>query len=140
MPMKPKPWITGRLLFGVVSLIGTYAMADLPQVPDSSNTVAVLDFTMENPAADTGDWAAGVADFIEMALEKQNIPVLERRNIRLVLGERDLQARTLLSATALSQAKLPPVNFFVSGNVDPPAANEFIITISIIRADSATAE
>jgi hypothetical protein len=105
-----------------------------------SNAVAVLDFTVENPAADTGDWTVGVADYVEMALEKQNVPVLERRNIRLVLGERDLQTQGLLSATTLSQAKLPPVNFFISGNIDRPDPNEFVITISIIRADKATVE
>lgn len=123
------------LVYFFVAMIGTVSAQEV-----LSNTVAVLDFTMENPAADTGDWTAGVADYVELALEKQNIPALERRNIRLVLGERDLQAHALLSATTLSQARLPPVNFFVSGNVDRPAANEFVITISIIRADSATVE
>jgi hypothetical protein len=32
-----------------------------------SNTVAVLDFTVEKPAADTGDWAAGLEDYFELA-------------------------------------------------------------------------
>ena len=138
--MKPGPWIAGLLLFGVVSLIGKYAAADVPPVPDSSNNVAVLDFKLENPTANAGERMAGLEDFFEVALQKQDVPVLERRNIRLVLAERALQSNGLLSVETLSQAKLPAVDYFVSGSAAFPDAGEFSLTLSIIRADKATVE
>ena len=100
-----------------------------------SNTVAVLDFTLENSAATVGDRLAGLADFFEVALQKQDVPVLERRNIRLILAERDLQANGSLSVEMLSQAKLPAVDYFVSGSVAFQGASEFTLTLSIVRAD-----
>jgi hypothetical protein len=106
----------------------------------NSNHVAVLDFKVENPAADAGERAAGLEDFFEVALQRQDIPVLERRNLRLVLAERALQANGLLSVETLSQAKLPVVDYFVSGSVVFPGPGEFTLTLSIIRADKATVE
>ncbi len=106
----------------------------------SSNSVAVLDFKVENPTANTSERVAGLEDFFEMALQKQNFPVLERRNIRLVLAERELQANGLLSVETLSQAKLPSVDYFVSCSVAFPSPGEFSMTLSIIRADKATVE
>jgi len=106
----------------------------------TTSTVAVLDFKVESPAANASERVAGLEDFFEVALQKQDVPVLERRNIRLVLAERDLQANGLLSAETLSQAKLPSVDYFVSGSVAFPSPGEFSLTLSIIRADKATVE
>jgi hypothetical protein len=114
-----------------ISLAGTGA---------ATSNVAVLDFKLENPAANAGERMAGLEDFFEVALQKQDVPVLERRNIRLVLAEHDLQAGGLLSAETLSQAKLPTVDYFVSGNVAFPTAGEFTLTLSIVRAGRATVE
>ncbi len=105
-----------------------------------SNTVAVLDFTLENSAANVRDRLAGLADFFEVALQKQDVPVLERRNIRLILAERDLQASDSLSVETLSQAKLPAVDYFISGNVAFQGVSEFTLTLSIVRADKNTVE
>jgi hypothetical protein len=105
-----------------------------------ANKVAVLDFKVENPTANADERGAGLEDFFEVALQKQDVPVLERRNIRLVLAERDLQANGLVSLETLSQAKLPSVNYFVSGSVAFPNPGEFTLTISLIRADNATVE
>lgn len=128
-----------RLKFCIVSLmllLGTPAGWAAPVSP----AVAVLDFKVENPTANASERLAGLEDFFEIALQKQNVPVLERRNIRLVLAERDLQASGLLSAETLSQAKLPAVDYFVSGSVAFPAADEFTLTLAIIRAGKATVE
>ena len=100
----------------------------------------MLDFKVENPAANASERMAGLEDFFEVALQKQDVPVLERRNIRLVLAERNLQAGGLLSEETLSQAKLPSVDYFISGSVAFPTAGEFTLTLSVIRADKATVE
>ncbi len=105
-----------------------------------SNTVAVLDFKVENPAANADERVAGLEDFFEIALQKNQVPVLERRNLRLVLAERDLRAGGLLSVETLSQAKLPSVDYFVSGSVAFPSPGEFSLTLSIVRTDKATVE
>jgi hypothetical protein len=106
----------------------------------SASSVAVLDFKVENLAANADERVAGLEDFFEVALQQQDVPVLERRNIRLVLGERNLQASGILSVDSLSQAKLPVVDFFVSGSVAFAGAREFSLTLSILRADKATVE
>lgn len=106
---------------------------------ENSNTVAVLDFTREAAAVADGR-TAGLEDFFEVALEKRDVPVLERRNLRLVLAERARRDTGLLTADSLSQAKLPALNFFISGSVAFPSANEFALTISAVRADKATVE
>lgn len=106
----------------------------------AANNVAVLDFKVETPTANAGERVAGLEDFFEVALQKQDVPVLERRNIRLVLAERALQSSGLLSAETLSQARLPAVDYFISGSVVFPNNGEFSLTLSTIRADKAAVE
>jgi tetratricopeptide (TPR) repeat protein len=101
--------------------------------------VAVLDFQSEG-AANGGDWTVGLADFVELALQKEGVATLERRQIRLVLGERELQAGGLVSVADFKKRGLPGVDCFVSGSVRRLAGNEFELTVSIVRAGNATAE
>ena len=121
----------------LISACGLKAQPTLSSTNAAPQRVAVVDFTIESTAVNTRDWSAGLEDYFEMALEKQNVAVLERRNIRLVLGERGLQSQGLLSAESLSQARLPSVNCFISGTLASPAANEFALSISVVRADKA---
>lgn len=125
-----------RLWVGLWLVASTALATD--QLP---NNVAILDFTSDaRTAADGADWAAGLPDFLEMALQKQDIPVLERRQIRLVLGERDLQRGGRLAPGTLASAKLPNVQYFIDGNVSQLPGNRFVLTLSIVRADSSTVE
>jgi hypothetical protein len=102
--------------------------------------VAVLDFTLEKPTTEAVDWAVGLSDFVELALQRNDVPILERRQIRLILGERDLQAQGALAADTMRAAKIPAVEYFIGGSVSRGATNEFVLTFSIIRADTATVE
>lgn len=124
-------WLVGVLL------VNPAAWADTGS--PVTNTIAVLDFKLEKPAANVDERVAGLEDFFEVALQKQDVPVLERRNIRLVLAERTLQNGGLTAET-LSQAKLPSVDFFVDGHVSFPSPEKFVLTLSIIRSDKATVE
>jgi hypothetical protein len=116
------------------------ALAGTSGVSLAAGSVAVLDFQVEHPTQAASERAVGLEDYFELALQKQDVPVLERRNIRLVLAERSLQANGLLSLETLSQAKLPAVDYFVSGTVNFVGIREFILTLSIIRSDKATVE
>lgn len=102
--------------------------------------VAVLDFKTENGVNGGEDWTVGLADFVELALQKEGVEMLERRQIRLVLGERELRSGGIVSAADLRKRGLPAVDYFVSGSVRRLAGNEFALTVSINRADSATLE
>lgn len=102
--------------------------------------VAVLDFKAENATNGNDDWTVGLADFVELALQKEGVETLERRQIRLVLGERELQSGGLVSAAGLRKRGLPAVNYFVSGSVRRVAGNKFTLTVSLHRADNATVE
>jgi hypothetical protein len=141
-----RPRTRGRKWFGAAILFSllvwtVWTPAELRASSTfSSNSVAVLDFKVENPTANANERLAGLEDYFEVALERQNVPVLERRNIRLVLAERELQANGLLSVETLAQAKLPSVDYFVSGSVAFPSPGKFSLTLWIIRADKATVE
>ncbi|MCU0786423.1 MAG: hypothetical protein MUF81_20750, partial [Verrucomicrobia bacterium] len=102
--------------------------------------VTVLDFKKGNKALGDDDWTVGLGDFMELALQKQGVSTLERRQIRLVLGERELQAGAMVSAVGFQKRGLPPVDYFVGGNVTRLAGDEFELTVTLIRADNATME
>ena len=105
-----------------------------------SRRVAVLDFKSDSSANGNDDWTMGLADFVELALQKEGVTTLERRQIRLVLGERELQAGGMLRAIELQKRGLPAVDSFVSGNVRRLSGNEFELTVELHRADNATLE
>ena len=135
--MKPRQYAIFALAILILSRETKADSSMQAGVSEITDSVAVLDFKSENVSPQAGGWAVGLEDYFELALERQNVPVLERRNIRLVLGERSLQSHGLLSAASLSQAKLPSVNFFVGGTLASPAANEFVLTVSVVQADKA---
>jgi len=103
----------------------------------STNAVAVLDFATESASTAGDDWTVGLADFVELALQKEGVPTLERRQIRLLLGERNLDTHGRLAAGTLQAAKLPAVACFVSGTVRRTAGEDFEVTLSLIQADTA---
>jgi hypothetical protein len=117
-----------------------FAFLNAGELRAESAQVAVLDFKAENGTNGNGDWTVGLADFMELALQKENVQTLERRQIRLVLGERELQAGGSVSASDLIKRGLPAVNYFVSGSVRRLTGSEFELTGSLNRADNATME
>ena len=119
-------------------LFSALALAGQTNEPAAANTLAVLDFTAENLSGEGGDWTVGLADYVELALQQEGVPTLERRQIRLILGERDLQTRFPSAAEAWQMARLPAVAYFVSGNVSRIAPDRFALTISVIQAGTAT--
>lgn len=135
--MKPKFWITRLFLLGAVTLMVTRAMADSMPTTDSSNTVAVLDFTLENPTPDK-EQIKVAADFMEMALQREGVATLERRQIHLLLGERNLWRGGIISFASIRAAQLPLPEFFVEGTVRGYESNRFSVSIALVRAQTAT--
>ena len=137
---RPTSWPSILSLTWLRWLLFWLALAWASAVSQAASNVAVLDFQVEKLGTPMEERVAGLEDFFEVALQKQEVPVLERRNIRLVLSERALQSGGRLSLETLSEAKLPAVDYFVSGSVAFLGASEFALTLSIIRADKATVE
>ena len=107
----------------------------------SSDKVAVLDLIHEKaPEGGDRDWIVGLADTFELALQEENVATLERRQIRLLLGERELLGQGVISADTLRAARLPSATWFVGGQVQRGASNEFVITVSLVHPGSATVE
>ncbi len=140
MENKPMAWHSALNPAWSRWLLLWLALACSSGMIQAASSLAVLDFKVENPSAVAGERVAGLEDFFEVALQKQDMPVLERRNIRLILAERAWHNGGMLSAETLSQAKLPAVDYFLDGTVAFPSAGEFTLTISIIRSDKSTVE
>ena len=104
----------------------------------AADSVAVLDFTADNLSGEGDDWTAGFADYVELALQQEGVPTLERRQIRLILGERELQTGFPAAAEAWQMAKLPAVACFVSGHVSRTAPDRFALSATVIQAGPAT--
>ena len=68
------------------------------------------------------------------ALQQEGVPTLERRQIRLILGERELQTGFPAAAEAWQMAKLPAVACFVSGHVSRTAPDRFALSATVIQA------
>src|SRR5687767_10450776 len=87
---------------------------------------AVLDFKMEEPAPGREHWAFGLADYFEVFLQQQEVATLERRQIRLILAERNLLESRFISPDTLVNKKLPAVSFFIRGSVKRSADGQFL--------------
>ena len=75
-------------------------LADDSPTTDVAQTVAVLD--LEAGAKTPKQWLVGAPEFIEISLQKAGVATLERRQIRLVLGERGLWQSGLDHLAAVS--------------------------------------
>lgn len=104
--MKPVFWwICRLLLIGAAYSIGNAALAASLPATDSSHTIAVLDFVPENPSLDR-EQVKVAADFMEMALQRNEIATLERRQIRLILSIRCLNISSSRQLRAKKRAQI----------------------------------
>ena len=103
----------------------------------ATNSVVVPDFVVEMPAPDR-ERVEGAADFLEMALQREGVATLERRQIRLLLGERNLWREGVISSATIRSAQLPLPEFFVQGTVHGNGSNHFSVSIALVNAQTAT--
>ena len=125
-------------LAGILLLFSS-ASGRVQAEPATTNTVTVLDFTVENPTPDR-EQIKVAADFLEMALQREGVATLERRQIRLLLGERNLWQSGAISSASIRAAELPLPEFFVQGKVRGCESNRFSVTVTLVRAQTATLE
>ena len=113
-------------------------LADGTPTSDVVQTVAVLDLEARDETPK--QWLVGAQEFIELGLQKAGVATLERRQIRLILGERGLWQSGLISPENITAAKLPLPNFFIEGSFRQIATNRFSIDILLVHARTATLE
>lgn len=101
----------------------------------ASNAVAVIDFEMAG-AGSTNDWALGVADLVALELQQLDIPIFERRSIRLVLAERQLAKLGVSDWRKLATARLPQVQYLVSGQMRRVSDRNCHLTLGLTEVRS----
>jgi hypothetical protein len=124
------------LLFCVLNFTAAETMA-LAGTGAPPSSVAVLDFTLENAVRDR-EQGKIAADVIEMSLQRNGVATLERRQIRLVLGERTLWRNGLISSASIQAAQLPLPEYFIEGTIPGSGSNRFIVNIALVNARTAT--
>jgi hypothetical protein len=109
--------------------------ADLP----ASNSVAVLDFKIANPTSNR-EQVKVAADFVEMALQREGVATLERRQIHQLLAERNLWRDGVISSSSIHAAQLPLPEFFVEGTIREGVSNRFSVDVALVGAQTAILE
>ncbi len=102
----------------------------------ATNTVAVLDFTLKGASSSANNWAIGLADFFTMELQQRNVVMLERRDIRYLLSERQLSLAGAMAKDALVRQSLPSVKYLVQGNVQVVGESRFSLVVGVVDARS----
>lgn len=98
---------------------------------ESEAHAAVLDFTMEAVSTGGPDWSVGAADLMEVELAKRGVHLLERRQIRLVLGERRNYRSGILS-DSLKVEGLPRPRTFVTGTFSRTGEKRFRLQAKLV--------
>ena len=127
----------------VVLLLLLTAMDDLHGAAASANPpcrVAVLDFTSEMPTNADNDWLMGVPDFLEISLQQRGVSTLERRQMRLILGERGLCRGGRLTQSTLRLDALPQVSFLIGGTISVVDDQTLALSVQVIHAQRALVE
>jgi tetratricopeptide (TPR) repeat protein len=139
---RARPGVRGALLCLLLCLGVHDSVAQRPTRADEKRAprVAVLDFPMEQTDSGSENWAVSLGDIVEVGLQQQGVATFERRQIRLVLGERGLLHSSMIFSANLRAAKLPSVDYFVGGTVRRGTNNQFTILVSLVEAGSATLE
>jgi len=106
-------------------------------VPDSVlEAIAVAEFTAA--PVTPGDWAYGLADLLALELQGRGAVLLERRDLRWLLHERQ---RFFSSAVSLESAPfldLPELRALVSGTIRQTAPNRFHLLVSLTDPGTGT--
>ena len=118
------------LCCGALLIANVFADRAVPSPAAAAVTpprIAVLDFTMAEGKAGE-DWAIGAAELVEVELMQRGVEVLERRQIRLILGERQLLHGGLIARDTLAAEGLPYANSHVTGTITKTGDKSFRLT------------
>lgn len=92
-------------------------------------TVAVADCTAAPGTPE--DWAYGIADLMALELQSHGVVLLERRDVRWILAERQRQFMDRADAIAAPFADLPQLDALVSGTIRRTATDRFHLEIGL---------
>lgn len=118
------------------SAVRVYAVDAGANVP--ARTVAVLDFTMDASTNGVVDWASGAADLLEVELARQGVELLERRQIRLILGERRNYRSGMLAPDSLQAEGIPRPRAFLSGRFTRTGEKQFTLQAKLVSVQDGT--
>lgn len=99
--------------------------------PDQAPRVAVLDFVMVGSTTNVGNWAIGVADFLQLNLQEQGVPIYERRLLRYVLAEKGLERKGLVLNREYKD--IPALSHLITGTVRKRSETDFEVGASVVR-------
>ncbi|MCC6227553.1 MAG: hypothetical protein IT195_14265, partial [Microthrixaceae bacterium] len=119
-----RAWLGLGLLLGAGAVAESATPAPSAPAATAAPRIAVLDFTMAGETAGE-DWAVGAAELLEVERQQRGIEVIERRQIRLLLGERRLLRNGLIARDSLAAEGLPHATFFIGGSVAVVAEARF---------------
>ena len=91
---------------------------------------------MEEGAGEGEDWAVGLSSFVEAELQSAGLPLVERRDIRMVLAERRLNESGVVRQQDLFRQRLPSVRYLVKGTIRPRDGDRFLVTVSAVDIGS----
>ncbi len=125
---KLKLWIVSLFLLGTV-------MAGF--ATETSPAVAVLDFSVSATESNYWAWAeGGVADLVQIELQKQGLVLLDRDAIHAVLAEQRLADSGQTAENSLALAKLLNTQFLIAGKLVPLVGARFRIEATVFSVEA----
>lgn len=97
---------------------------------------AVLEFDMPDAKNPAEDWALGLADLMEAALQDRQLMMFTRRYVSLILNERRVIKSGLVGDAGLVRLSLPDVDFLVKGTVSRKENDHFELAVTVLDAHS----
>ena len=126
-----------RAVMGLVALLFLTGEVVSHAQPNQPAAIAVVDVREgERP---TSGWTSGLADLLELELQKRGVATIERRQIQLLLGEKALIADGLTIGNVRA-TQIPSVRFLVAPELRKLTPTDFELTCSLVHAKSATVE
>jgi hypothetical protein len=127
--------------FGILSCFCAAALVVAATGParaetSPTNTLAVLDFALEGKQQGPDNWAIGLADFFAVELQQRGVVILERRDLRYILSERQLSLTGASGKDAVVRKALPGVNYLLQGTVKAVGGSRFSLVVGLVDARS----
>lgn len=116
------------------TLVSEGAKLSQPTATKPTNAVAVADFDVVSAHRSNDDWAFGLADVLAAELQRCDVVLFERQQMRVILGERKITASGLLQLRAGPAHAIPDLHYLVTGNIRSLTNRQFQLEASLVEA------
>lgn len=131
---RPKSW---HSLPWLCWLFFWLALACSNSVIQAADTVAVLNFSVLTAESNRWSWAEdGLADLLQIELQRQGVVLLDRDAIHAVLNEQRLTANGQITTDRLTIANLLNAQYLITGKVVPLDGGRFRIEAGAFSVES----